>query len=156
MQSLRLHFSISTLHSESPPTLTLLSRPLQHRGLSGFMNFAFGFTEVSVLASVTALFHYGLQTGGPVVWFWGWVVSWAAITVVSFSMAEICSAYPSAGSVYHWSGQLAPARHAAIASYITGAGHGAGVGCVPGCLCNSLHAVPKITVTTVVVWHRLV
>ena len=96
------------------------------------MNFAFGFTEVSVLASVTALFHYGLQTGGPVVWFWGWVVSWAAITVVSFSMAEICSAYPSAGSVYHWSGQLAPARHAAIASYITGACDGAREGCVPG------------------------
>ncbi len=92
----------------------------QHRGLSGFMNFAFGFTEVSVLASVTALFQYGLETGGPAVWFWGWLISWAAITVVSLSMAEICSAYPSAGSVYHWSGQLASAKHAAIASYITG------------------------------------
>lgn len=41
-------------------------------------------------------------------------------TVASFSMAEICSAYPSAGSVYHWSAQLVPLKYAPIASYICG------------------------------------
>ena len=35
-------------------------------------------------------------------------------------MAEICSSYPSAGSVYHWTGQLAPERWAPLASYICG------------------------------------
>lgn len=35
-------------------------------------------------------------------------------------MAEICSAYPTAGSVYHWAGQLAPKEYAAFASYWTG------------------------------------
>ena len=35
-------------------------------------------------------------------------------------MAEICSTYPSAGSVYHWSGMMAPAATAPLASYITG------------------------------------
>ena len=35
-------------------------------------------------------------------------------------MAEICSTYPSAGSVYHWAGQLASKKHAPFFSYITG------------------------------------
>ena len=51
-------------------------------------------------------------------------------TIVSYSMAEICSAYPSAGSVYHWSAQLVPAEYAALSSYICGwfnfVGNGAG------------------------------
>ena len=41
-------------------------------------------------------------------------------TVVSYSMAEICAAYPSAGSVYHWSAQLVPVQYAPLASYICG------------------------------------
>lgn len=35
-------------------------------------------------------------------------------------MVEICAAYPSAGSVYHWTAQLVPKDKAAIASYICG------------------------------------
>lgn len=35
-----------------------------HRGLSAFSNFAFGFTEVAVLASFTSQYGYGLATGG--------------------------------------------------------------------------------------------
>ena len=35
-------------------------------------------------------------------------------------MAEICSAYPSAGSVYHWAGMLATPKWAPFASYICG------------------------------------
>ena len=42
------------------------------------------------------------------------------MTIVSFSMAEICSAYPSAGSVYHWSAQLVPEHLSSLWAYITG------------------------------------
>ena len=35
-------------------------------------------------------------------------------------MAEICSAYPSAGSVYHWSSQVTSKEWAPLLSYITG------------------------------------
>lgn len=35
-------------------------------------------------------------------------------------MAEICSAYPQAGSVYYWAGQLAPVRWAPYASFMVG------------------------------------
>lgn len=35
-----------------------------HRGLNSISNFAFGFTEVAILASLTSLYGYGLKTGG--------------------------------------------------------------------------------------------
>lgn len=62
----------------------------------------------------------GLVTGGPVVMVWGWVIGSVFTILVGLSMAEICSTYPSAGSVYHWSGQLATKEHAPFASYICG------------------------------------
>lgn len=36
-------------------------------------------------------------------------------------MAEICAAYPSAGSVYHWAAQLVPKEYSPICSYACGA-----------------------------------
>ena len=57
---------------------------------------------------------------GPAVIFWGFVTVFIMSTIVSYSMAEICSAYPSAGSVYHWSAQLVPVKYAPLASYICG------------------------------------
>jgi len=45
-------------------------------------------------------------------------------------MAELCAAYPSAGSVYHWSAQLGPREWGPLFAYITGwanfAGNAAG------------------------------
>lgn len=67
------------------------------RGLGAFMNFAFGFTEVSVLTSLSGIYAYGLVTGGSVVMVWGWITTFVFTMCVAYSMAEICSAYPSAG-----------------------------------------------------------
>jgi amino acid transporter len=91
-----------------------------YRGLSSFSNFAFGFTEVNVLCSFVSMYGYGLATGGPAVIIWGFLVTFMFNTVVAYSMAEICSAYPSAGSVYHWTGQLVPSSLAPVASYTCG------------------------------------
>jgi amino acid transporter len=35
-------------------------------------------------------------------------------------MGEICSSYPSAGSVYHWAGMLAPPGYGPLFSYYCG------------------------------------
>lgn len=64
--------------------------------------------------------HIILYELGPATIVWGFLVVFAMSTVASFSMAEICSAYPSAGSVYHWSAQLVPLKYAPIASYVCG------------------------------------
>lgn len=95
-------------------------KPELKRGLGSFMNFAFGFTEVSVISCISAVFSYGLSTGGPVVIIWGWVSCFIFTMCVAFSMAEICAAYPTAGSVYHWAGMIVPEKYRAVAAYITG------------------------------------
>ena len=91
--------------------LTLLKmgyEPTLYRGINGIMNFGVGFTEVAVVTSVCITLSFGLGTGGPSVIFWTFIVNFIMTICVSFSLAEICSAFPSAGSVYHWAGQLAP------------------------------------------------
>ena len=84
------------------------------------MNFSFCFTAVAVISSVTILSPYGLATGGPVVMVWGWIIGTFFTMFVGLSMSEICSAYPSAGSVYHWAGMLSTPEWAPFASFITG------------------------------------
>jgi amino acid transporter len=71
------------------------------------MSFSFCFTAVAVISSSSLLFSYGLVTGGPAVMIWGWIIASVFTILVGLSMAEICSSYPSAGSVYHWAGMLA-------------------------------------------------
>ena len=51
---------------------------------------------------------------------WGWIISSFFTIMIGLNMAEICSSYPSAGSVYHWAGMLAPPEWAPAASYLCG------------------------------------
>lgn len=71
------------------------------------MNFSFTFTSVAVISSFTVTFGGGLGTGGPAVLVWSWIGTSFFTILVSLSMAEICSTYPTAGSVYHWASMLA-------------------------------------------------
>jgi len=84
------------------------------------MNFAFTFTAVSIISSYSIGYVTSLQVGGPVVMVWCWVIGSFFTILVGAPMAEICSTYPSAGSVYHWAGQLAKKERAPFASYMTG------------------------------------
>ena len=61
-----------------------------------------------------------LQYGGPATALGSWfVISFFSI-VSAFALAEIASAYPNAGAMYHWAGQLVPPRWAPLTSYVTG------------------------------------
>lgn len=76
------------------------------RGMSGFTNFAISFTIISVLAGTLTLFGFGLNVAGPSALAYGWpIVSIFAIAVAA-SMAEIASAYPTAGGLYYWASKL--------------------------------------------------
>lgn len=90
------------------------------RGLNGFMSFCFGFVEVGVLVSLTSLFGFGLSTGGPAIMIPSWIITSILTLCTCACMAEICSAYPTAGSVYTWATHLSPKQDAAFWSYWTG------------------------------------
>ena len=91
------------------------------RGFGGwFTSFAFCFTAVAVLPSITTGFQTSLGMGGPIEMVVTWIIVSIFTIIAGCIMGEICSSYPSAGSVYHWAGQLAPPKWAPILSFVTG------------------------------------
>ncbi|MBI4196351.1 MAG: amino acid permease [Deltaproteobacteria bacterium] len=76
------------------------------RDMGGFSNFAISFSIISVITGAATLYGHGITWGGPMVYGWGWpIVTFFTLFVVA-SMAEIASAYPTAGAMYHWASVL--------------------------------------------------
>jgi amino acid transporter len=90
------------------------------RSMSGFNNFAISFTIISILSGCLTLYYFGLQHGGPPVMTWGWLLVGVLVLFAGLSMAEICSAFPTAGGLYYWAAKLAPGDSAPIWSWFTG------------------------------------
>ena len=78
-----------------------------HRGWSSFTNFAISFTIISVLAGPVTNFSFAWNAGGPIAISIGWPILCGFVLLVAFSMAELTSAFPTAGGPYWWSAKLA-------------------------------------------------
>ena len=76
------------------------------RAWSGFSNFAISFTIISVLAGCFTTYGQAFNNGGPIAISWGWPIVCLIILTVAFSMAEVASAYPTAGGPYWWANEL--------------------------------------------------
>ena len=76
------------------------------RGMGGFQNFAISFTIISILAGCLTSFSVGFEHGGPSSIIWGWLLVGLMATIISLAMAEIASAYPTAGGLYYWASKL--------------------------------------------------
>ena len=76
--------------------------------MSAFSNFAVSFTIISILSGCLTLYGFGMNTGGPAVIIWGWLVVGLMTLFVGLAMAEVCSSYPTAGGLYYWAAKLAP------------------------------------------------
>ncbi|MEA2132186.1 MAG: hypothetical protein QOC68_95 [Solirubrobacteraceae bacterium] len=77
-----------------------------NRTWSGFQNFAISFTIISILAGCFTTYYQGWNNGGPIAISWGWPIISAFILIIAFSMAELVSAFPTAGGIYWWSARL--------------------------------------------------
>src|SRR4249919_1789823 len=69
------------------------------RAMGGFQNFAISFTIISILAGCLTSYYIAFQWGGPVAVSWGWLIVGTMSTIVALAMAEIASAYPTAGGL---------------------------------------------------------
>src|SRR5205807_441522 len=76
------------------------------REMGGFSNFAISFSILSVLTGAVLLFGYGLKLAGPIISSVGWPVVSLFTLAVAASMAELASAYPTAGGLYFWAFRL--------------------------------------------------
>jgi amino acid transporter len=77
-----------------------------NRVWSGFTNFAISFTIISVLAGTFTSFGQAWNAGGPIGISIGWPVICAFVLLVALSMAELTSAFPTAGGPYWWAARL--------------------------------------------------
>ena len=76
------------------------------RSMGGFSNFAISFSIISILTGAVTLYGYGLEMGGPLEMTLGWPVATLFTLLLASSMAELCSAYPTSGAMYHWAAAL--------------------------------------------------
>ncbi len=76
------------------------------RSMGGFSNFAISFSIISILTGAVTLYGYGLAKGGPLEMALGWPIVVLFTMAVAVSMAELASAFPTSGGMYHWSAAL--------------------------------------------------
>jgi amino acid transporter len=72
------------------------------RDMGGFSNFAISFSIISILTGAVTLYGYGLDLGGPLEMTLGWPLATLFTLALAISMAELCSAFPTSGAMYHW------------------------------------------------------
>lgn len=88
------------------------------RKLSGFSNFAVSFSIISILAGCITSYGIAMANGGPLAITLGWLLVGGMVTLVALAMAEICSAYPTAGGLYWWAFALAKNNKATWAWFV--------------------------------------
>src|SRR5688572_17962164 len=76
------------------------------REMGGFSNFAISFSIISILTGAVLLYGYGLKFAGPIINTVGWPIVSLFTLCVAASMAELASAYPTAGGLYYWALRL--------------------------------------------------
>ena len=85
--------------------------------MGGFSNFAISFSIISILTGAIQLFGYGLQFAGPVINTYGWPLVSVFVLCIAASMAELASAYPTAGGLYFWAHRLGGHRWAWVTAW---------------------------------------
>jgi len=88
------------------------------RRLSTFSNFAISFSIISILAGAITSYGIAMNAGGPLSITVGWLFVGGMVTLVALAMAEVCSAYPTAGGLYWWASALAKRNKAAWAWFV--------------------------------------
>ncbi len=76
------------------------------RVMGGFSNFAISFTIISILSGCVTLFYLTVFDGGYTAASIGWPLITIFVVIVALGMAELASAYPTAGGLYYWSSKL--------------------------------------------------
>ncbi|KAJ5832563.1 hypothetical protein N7474_000874 [Penicillium riverlandense] len=77
-------------------------RSVLARGWGSFDNFACSFSALYCIGGIRVLFYIALSGGGPAAIWSSWVSGSILSTITAACLAEACSSYPAAGSIYYW------------------------------------------------------
>src|SRR5437867_3931377 len=76
------------------------------RRMSGFSNYAISLSIICILAGGITSFQVGFGSVGGAAIGLGWPLSCVLSLVVAATMAQVASAFPTAGGLYHWASIL--------------------------------------------------
>ena len=76
------------------------------RRMSGFSSFAISFSIICILAGCLTSFHLGFSSVGGAAIGIGWPICCLFSLACALTMAQVASAFPTAGALYHWSSIL--------------------------------------------------
>ncbi len=104
-------------HSDSAHLSALGYESNYHRSMSVWSALALGFTYLSPLVAIYALFGLGLATAGPSSIWWIIIVG-AGQLLVALVMGEVVSQFPIAGGIYPWMRRLAGKKSAWLTAWV--------------------------------------
>ncbi|KUJ15784.1 amino acid permease 2 [Mollisia scopiformis] len=81
---------------------------------------SYAISIMGVLGSVPATYAVPLSAGGPATAVWTWFAGTFFSMSIALSIAELVSAYPTAGGMYFVTKYVVPERHVPLASWIVG------------------------------------
>lgn len=82
--------------------------------------FSFALSVSGLYGTVMTTFSYPLEAGGPASAIWCWLISGIGALCLTFSVAEVASAYPTSGALYFTIKYLAPPDYVPIVAWIDG------------------------------------
>lgn len=104
-------------HSDNAQLSALGYEGSYQRSMTVWSTLALGFTYLSPLVAIYALFGLGIMTGGPGSIFWILIVA-AGQMLVALVMGEVVSQFPIAGGIYPWMRRLAGRRTAWLTAWV--------------------------------------
>ncbi|KAG2068359.1 amino acid transporter [Suillus decipiens] len=93
---------------------------LEKLGYKQEMTRSRGLVQILFTFGLVAPIATSLVGGGPAVIIWGWILVSVLTQTLAFSLAEICSKYPTSAGTYYWCYRLASPRTRLLASWING------------------------------------
>ncbi|KAJ5900095.1 hypothetical protein N7495_004839 [Penicillium taxi] len=94
--------------------------PVFKREFGYLATFSFAVSISGVFATIMTTMSYPLNAGGSSAVVWCWLVSGLGCMCIACSVAELVSAYPTAGGLYFTVSRLAPPRWVPSISWLTG------------------------------------
>ncbi len=76
------------------------------RRMGPFQSFAISFAIICIISGGFGSFPIALSSGGPFSLTIGWIIGGVYALIIAAALGQIASAYPTAGSLYHWSSIL--------------------------------------------------
>ncbi|OGM44831.1 amino acid permease [Aspergillus bombycis] len=97
---------------------TMGYKPVLHRTYTLFENFATTFAALYFVGGVRVTFSTGIAAGGNLAYWTSYLVTMVFTYITAAVIAEVCSASPSAGSIYLWAAEAGGPRFGRLLGFI--------------------------------------